>query len=69
MLVRLKLLIKWPNREELHKTMPIDFRANFKKYVVIIDCLENFCERPYPLKARAQTYSDYKQIHHAYFLR
>ena len=42
MLVRLKLLIKWPNREELHKTMPIDFRANFKKYVVIIDCLENF---------------------------
>ena len=60
MYVKLKPLIKWPNREELLKTMPMDFRSNFKRCVVIIDCFEIFCERPYPLKARAQTYSDYK---------
>ena len=33
----LKPLIKWPNREELLKTMPIDLRANIKKCVVIIN--------------------------------
>ena len=37
MLVRLKPLIKWPNREELLKTMPIDLRAKIKKCVVIIN--------------------------------
>ena len=56
MYVKLKPLIKWPNREELLKTMPMDFRSNFKRCVVIIDCFEIFCERPYPLKARAQTF-------------
>ena len=40
--VRLKPLIKWPNRDELIKTMPMDFRANFQKCVVIIDCFEIF---------------------------
>lgn len=62
MFTRLKPLIKWPGREELQKTMPLDFKAHFKKCVVIIDCFEIFCERPKPLKARAQTYSSYK--HH-----
>ena len=55
MFTRLKPLIKWPGREELQKTMPLDFKAHFKKCVVIIDCFEIFCERPKPLKARAQT--------------
>ena len=53
MFIRLKTLIKWPNREELQKSMPMDFRLNFKKCVVIIDCFEIFCERPYPLKAKS----------------
>ena len=68
MFIRLKPLIKWPNREELQKSMPMDFRVNYKKCVVIIDCFEIFCERPYPLKARAQTYSDYKHHNTVKFL-
>ena len=62
MFVRLQPLIKWPGREELMKTMPLSFKAHFKKCVVIIDCFEVFCERPKALKARAQTWSQYK--HH-----
>ena len=31
MYIRLKPLIKWPEREELLKTMPMDFKKNFKK--------------------------------------
>jgi len=34
MFIRLKPLIKWPGREELQKTLPLDFRAHFKKCVV-----------------------------------
>ena len=62
MFVRLQPLIKWPGREELMKTMPLSFKAHLKKCVVIIDCFEVFCERPKALKARAQTWSQYK--HH-----
>ena len=68
MYVRLKPLIKWPGREELYKTMPLDFKAHFKKCAVIIDCFEVFCERPKPLKARAQTYSKYKHHNTVKFL-
>ena len=68
MFIRLKPLIKWPGREELRKTMPLDFKTNFKKCVVIIDCFEIFCERPTPLKARAQTYSSYKHHNTVKFL-
>ena len=68
MFIRLKPLIKWPNREELQKSMPMDFRVNYKKCVVIIDSFEIFCERPYPLKARAQAYSDYKHHNTVKFL-
>ena len=31
MFVRLQPLIKWPGREELMKTMPLSFKAHFKK--------------------------------------
>ena len=34
MFIRLKPLIKWPQREELQKTMPMDFQSNFIKCVV-----------------------------------
>ena len=40
MFISLKPLIKWPSREELQKSMPMDFRSNFKKCTVIIDCFE-----------------------------
>ena len=46
----------------------MDFRVIYKKCVVIIDCFEIFCERPYPLKARAQTYYDYKHHNTVKFL-
>ena len=39
--VRLSPLVKWPGREELIKTMPMEFRQNFKEYVVIMDCFED----------------------------
>ena len=40
--IRLRELILWPEREELLKTMPMDFRKNFKRCVIIIDCFEIF---------------------------
>ena len=60
--IRLTPLVKWPSREELIKTMPMEFRKNFKQCIIIIDCFEIFIERPTNLKARAQTWSNYK--HH-----
>ena len=41
--------------------MPIAFRKFFPKCVCILDCTEVFIERPSDLKARAQTWSNYKQ--------
>ena len=58
---RLRFLIKWPSRDELRKTMPNQFRKTFPKCVCIIDCTEVFMDRPSDLKARAQTWSNYKQ--------
>lgn len=59
----LRMLILWPDREALCKTMPECFRASFgTKVAVIIDCFEIFIERPSNLQARASTWSSYK--HH-----
>ena len=56
-------LIVWPDRENLHKTMPECFRSSFgTKVAVIIDCFEVFIECPSNLQARASTWSSYK--HH-----
>ena len=60
--VRLAPLVKWPDRDELLRTMPMSFRQSYRKCVVIIDCFEIFIERATNLKARAQTWSNYK--HH-----
>ena len=49
--VHLKPLIKWPERDQLLNTMPMDFRKSFKNCVTIIDCFEVFMERPTNLKA------------------
>ena len=64
---RLKPLIIWPEHEELYKTMPIAFKK-FGKRIVIIDCFEIFMERPSTLKARAQTWSNYKHHNTCKFL-
>ena len=46
MFVRMKPLVKWPDRAALQKTMPMQFRRHFgKKCVVIIDCFEVFTDR------------------------
>ena len=65
---KLSFLIHWPDRQELMKTMPSDFRKHFKKCIIIIDCFEIFIERPTSLKARAQTYSNYKKHNTVKFL-
>ena len=68
MYTRLKPTIVWPNREEVIKTLPSDFRKEFRRCIVIIDCFEVFCERPSDLMARAQTYSNYKHHNTVKFL-
>jgi len=60
---RLSSTIKWPEREDLWRTMPQCFQFSFgKKTTVIIDYFEVFIDRPSNLLARAQTCSSYK--HH-----
>ena len=69
MSVRLKILIQWPEHEELQATMPVVFQCNFgKKVAVIIDCFEIFTERPSSLIARAMTWSNYKHHNTVKFL-
>ena len=59
--VQLAPLIRWPEREDLWRTMPQCFQVAFgNKAIVIIDCFEVFITRPSNLMARAQTYSNYK---------
>lgn len=61
--VWLSPLIKWPESEDLWRTMPQSFKFSFgNKTTVIIDCFEVFCVKPSNLLARAQTFSYYK--HH-----
>ncbi len=64
----LKPLVKWPDHEQLYQTMPREFRKNFSKCVVVIDCFEVFMERPKGLMARAQTWSNYKHHNTVKFL-
>ena len=65
---RMKPLVMWPDQEQLHKTMPMEFRKNFGRCIVIIDCFEVFMERPKGLMARAQTWSNYKHHNTVKFL-
>jgi len=58
--LRLRPLIKWPECEELWRTMPQCFQYLFgKKTTVIIDCFEVF-DKPSNLLASAQTFSNFK---------
>lgn len=68
MYVSLSCLVTWPERDQLMKTMPMEFRKHFKKCVVIIDCFKIFIERPTSQSARAQTWSNYKHHNTVKFL-
>ena len=46
MYVRLQPLVKWPRRDELRESLPMDFRADFQKCAVIIDCLKFLLNDP-----------------------
>lgn len=65
---KLSFLIQWPEWDQLMKTMPADFREHFKKCTIIIDCFEIFMECPASLRARAQTFSNYKKHNTVKFL-
>ena len=52
MYIRLRPLVEWPDRAELRKTMPGEFKRAFPRCVCIIDCFEVFDERPRDLMAR-----------------
>ena len=65
---KLSFLIQWPERDQLLKTMPADFREHFRKCAPIIDCFEVFMQRPASLKAKAQTFSNYKKHNTVKFL-
>lgn len=60
---RLEFLIKWPSRDMLARNMPKKFLRRFRRCRVIIDCTEFFIDRPYNLKTRARTWSNYKHHH------
>ena len=60
--VKLSFMILWPDRDDLLKTMPLEFRRHFWQCVIIIDCFKIFIERPTALLPRAQTWSNY--MHH-----
>lgn len=69
MYIRMKPLVLWPEREDLRKNMPMQFRRQFgMKCAVVIDCFEVFIERPTNLKARAETWSSYKHHNTVKFL-
>lgn len=58
------LLVHWPSRETLWKTMPQEFKDSFGKSVaVIVDCFEVFTEKPSSLDTRAMLWSNYKHHH------
>ena len=60
---KLAFLIRWPDREQLRKTMPMCFRAAYQnKVVVILDCFELFTETASGARNQVKTYSHYK--HH-----
>lgn len=54
--------VHWPSREELLNSVPQCFLDTFgRKVAVIIDCFEIAIQKPASLKARAETFSQYKQ--------
>ena len=68
MAANLKPFIFWPEKDAIISNMPDCFKLQYSKAVCIIDCSEIFIQRPSSLKARAQTYSNYKHHNTVKFL-
>ena len=68
MYARLGECIRWPDKETVHKTLPVAFQKHYPQARCIIDCSEVFIERPTSFKARAQTYSNYRKHNAVKFL-
>ena len=63
------ILIKWPDREALQRTMPFCFRVHYGlRVTAIIDCFELFIEKPTNLLAKSCTWSQYKHHNTAKYL-
>ena len=59
MYVKLSFVIRWPERAELRKSMPMCFRAAYQnKVALIIDCFELSAEKPSGALNQIQTYSN-----------
>ena len=58
----LAVLIIWPSRSQIKKTLPSCFRKLYPKVRCIIDCFECFIETPSGLDLAATMWSEYK--HH-----
>jgi len=50
MYARLGECIRWPDKETVHKTLPVAFQKHYPQARCIIDCSEVFIERPTSLK-------------------
>ena len=61
----LSVLIVWPSRQQVKKTLPLCFRKLYPKVRCIIDCFECFTETPSGLDLAATLWSEYK--HHYTF--
>ncbi len=62
MLKELSVLIIWPTRSQIKKTLPSCFRKLYSKVRCIIDCFECFTETPSGLDLAATMWGEYK--HH-----
>ena len=66
---RLSRFILWPSKEQIQISLPMCFKnSSYRNCTSIIDCFEIFIERPKNLRARAQTYSQYKHHNTAKYL-
>ena len=61
----LSVLIIWPSRQQVKKTLPSCFKRLYPKVRCIIDCFECFTETPSGLDLAASLWSEYK--HHYTF--
>ena len=50
----------WPNREEVDKSMPEDFKSKYPKTRVILDCTEIKCQMSSSLLLNSRLFTSYK---------
>lgn len=66
---RLSSFIVWPIKEQIQISLPMCFKnSSYRNCTSIIDCFEVFIEKPKNMRARAQTYSQYKHHNTVKFL-